>query len=358
MAAYISSYSDSYFHSKMMQRAILLAKKNLGSVAPNPMVGAVIVYQNKIIGEGFHQQYGEPHAEVNAFASVQPNDQALLPYSTMYVTLEPCAHFGKTPPCANLVVKNQIKRVFIGTLDPNPKVAGRGVKILEEAGVEVQIGLEEEKCKHLMRRFLTFHQKQRPYIILKWAETSNGYFAPASSEQKWISNGIAKKLSHRWRTEEAAILVGTNTAYIDNPQLTNRFWAGTNPLRLVIDQHLRLNQNLHLFDQSHPTIVYTSQKKEAKKNLSYQVLKFSNTIPLQILQHLYHSKINSLIVEGGKTLLQSFIELGLWDEARVFIGQNPWAEGIKAPKLPFTSNSSTESIGDNLLNIHFSPLLK
>ncbi len=353
MPAYITPYFDSYFHSKMMQRAILLAEKGLGNVAPNPMVGAVIVYKSKIIGEGFHQQYGGTHAEVNALASVQPNDQALLPHSTLYVTLEPCAHFGKTPPCANLLVKTQIKRVIIGALDPNPKVAGRGVKILEEAGIEVQIGMEEEKCRHLIRRFLAFHQKKRPYIILKWAETSNGYFAPISSEQKWISNGIAKRLSHRWRAEEAAILVGTNTAHIDNPQLTNRFWAGTNPLRLVIDQHLRLAQGLYLLDQSHPTIIYTSQKKEAPKNLSYQVLEFSKAIPPQILEHLYQLQINSLIVEGGKTLLQSFIELGLWDEARIFIGQNSWAEGIKAPTLPFTSNTSTEPIGNNLLKINF-----
>ena len=338
-------------HQKFMLRAIQLAQKGLGNVAPNPMVGAVIVHENKIISEGYHEQYGEAHAEVQAIKSVQTSDRHLLQSSTMYVTLEPCAHFGKTPPCAKLIVQHQIPKVVIGCLDPFPKVSGRGVELLKEAGIEVTTGVLSEECQHLSRRFLTFHQKHRPYILLKWAQTANGYFASKSPHQQWISNKIAKRLSHRWRTEEQAILVGTQTAAIDNPQLTARLWKGKNPIRLVIDRQLRLPKGLHLFDRNTPTVVFTEQNTSSFNNLAYQKLDFSQNIVPQILKYLYQQQINSLIVEGGSKLLQSFINLNLWDEARVFIGNQYWEEGIFAPTLNSINDKKQEQIGDNELYI-------
>lgn len=339
-----------------MHRAIQIAQNGLGNVAPNPMVGAVIVHKNQIIGEGWHERYGEGHAEVNAIASVKKEDLSLLPHSTAYVTLEPCAHYGKTPPCAELLVKHQIKKVVIGCLDPNPKVASRGVAILQQAGIEVVVGMEEEKCRHLARRFMTFHQQHRPYIILKWAQTADGFFAPISNQQQWISNGIAKRLSHRWRTEEAAILVGRKTAEIDNPQLTSRLWKGKNPLRLVIDRNLQLkDKKLYLFDQSTPTVVFTSKKAPSLQNLTFQTLDFSepqNIVP-QILQYLCENQINSLIIEGGKQVLQSFIDLQFWDEARIFVGNQHWGEGISAPILKSIKTIEQEAIGDNLLKVFY-----
>ncbi len=339
--------------SIFMHRAIQVAQKGLGNVAPNPMVGAVIVHQSRIIGEGWHEQYGEGHAEVNAIASVKAKDKTLLSASTIYVTLEPCAHYGKTPPCAELLAQHQIKRVVIGSLDPNPKVAGRGVQILKDAGIEVITGIEVQECQHLARRFLTFHKKHRPYIILKWAETANGFFASEKPQQKWISNRIAKRLSHRWRTEEAAILVGRQTAAIDNPQLNARLWKGKNPVRLVIDRELQLKPTLHLFDQNIPTVVFTAKKANSLQNLSYQTLDFSQDIVPQILRYLYSQQINSLIVEGGKQVLQSFIDLGLWDEARIFVGNQYWEEGIPAPLLKSIKSMQKEQIGDNHLHIFF-----
>ncbi|MGB0932415.1 MAG: bifunctional diaminohydroxyphosphoribosylaminopyrimidine deaminase/5-amino-6-(5-phosphoribosylamino)uracil reductase RibD, partial [Chitinophagales bacterium] len=340
-------------HKKFMGRAVSIAQKGLGYAAPNPMVGAVLVHQNRIIGEGWHERYGEGHAEVNAIASVKKENLSLLPHSTMYVTLEPCAHYGKTPPCAELLVKHQIKRVVIGYLDPTPKVYKQGIAILETAGIEVLTGIEAEKCRKVACRFLTFHQQNRPYIILKWAETADGFFAPKTDKQQWISNGIAKRLSHRWRAEEAAILVGRKTAEIDNPQLTPRLWKGKNPLRLVIDRNLQLKEkNLHLFDQSTPTVVFTSKKADSLQNLIFQNLDFSNkNIVAQILQYLHEQKINSLIVEGGKQILQSFIDLGLWDEARIFVGNSYWGEGISAPILKSIESIQNERIGDNTLKV-------
>ncbi len=336
-----------------MQRALQIAQKGLGNVAPNPMVGAVIVHQNRIIGEGWHERYGEGHAEVNAIASVKKEDRPLLPHSTIYVTLEPCAHYGKTPPCAELLVKHQIKQVVIGCLDPTPKVHKRGIAILEAAGIEVITGIEAEKCRKVARRFMTFHQQNRPYILLKWAETADGFFAPKFGKQQWISNGIAKRLSHRWRAEEAAILVGRKTVEIDNPQLTPRLWRGKSPLRLMIDQHLQLKKkNFHLFDQSTPTVVFTSKKAPSLQNLTYQTVDFSvkNIVP-QILQYLHENQINSLIVEGGKQVLQSFIDLELWDEARIFVSNSYWGEGISAPILKSIENVQNEPIGDNILKV-------
>lgn len=338
--------------SIFLHRAIELAQKGLGSVTPNPMVGAVIVHQNRIIGEGYHQKYGEAHAEVNAIASVSEKDQHLLSQSTMYVTLEPCAHFGKTPPCAKLLVEKKIPKVVIGCLDPNPKVAGKGVQILEEAGIEVLTNMEVEACRHLSRRFLTFQEKKRPYIILKWAETADGFFAPLAGEkQRWISNAIAKRLSHRWRTEEGAILVGTRTAAIDNPKLTPRLWKGRPPLRLVIDRQLRLPSPLHLFDGTCPTVVFTKNQTTDQTNLKYQVIDFSKNVIPQILDYLYQQKINSLIVEGGQQVLQSFINLEMWDEARIFVGEQYWGGGLVAPKLNSMGKVVREKIGNNELKI-------
>ena len=335
-------------HHKFMLRAIELAKKGLGRAAPNPIVGAVIVHQNKIIGEGYHEKYGQAHAEVNAIASIKKEDTHLLRNATIYVTLEPCAHFGKTPPCAKLIVEKQIPKVVIACLDPFPKVAGRGVEMLKKAGIEIKLGIQEEVGKHLIRRFVTFYQKKRPYIILKWAETIDGFMAPLQPQQRWISNKIAKKLSHRWRTEEAAILVGTSTANIDNPKLSSRLWPGQNPLRLVIDKNLKLPSSLHLFDQSIPTLVFTAQSKAASFNCSYQQIDFSKNIIPQILINLHRRQINSLIVEGGKQLFNSFIDLDLWDEARIFVGKQYWGEGVAAPKLK-ARHLKKESIGNNEL---------
>lgn len=294
-----------------MKRALQLAEIGRGNVSPNPMVGCVIVHNDLIIGEGWHQKYGDWHAEVNAVESVK--DKTLLSEATVYVTLEPCSHFGKTPPCADLLVKHQVKKVVICNFDPNSLVAGKGIKKLQDAGIEVVTGVLEEKGRELNARFFTVIEKNRPYIILKWAETADGFIAGENFEQVKISNALSHKLSHKWRSEEDAIMVGTNTALYDNPQLNVRNWTGQNPVRIVIDKNNRLPKNLYLFDDSVKTIVL--------KN------------PLQ-LDELQKEKIQSLIVEGGTKLLQSFIDVQLFDEIRVFRSKKQLYKGILAPFLP------------------------
>ena len=342
-------------HTFFMQRCLDLAAQGIGNVAPNPPVGAVIVYQNRIIGEGYHQQYGQAHAEPNAINSVLPQDKHLLSQSTLYVSLEPCAHFGKTPPCSDLIIKTGIPKVVIASPDPFELVNGQGIQKLRAAGIEVTIDILQTEANWLMRRFLTYHQQQRPYIILKWAQTANHFIAPTNKQQQWISNSFAKMLTHRWRTEEQAILVGTNTALADNPQLTARLWTGKQPLRLVIDRYGRLqNKPLHLLDNSLPTVVFTQthpNQNVNQANLQYIPINFEHQPLQQILHFLYQQKIQSVIVEGGAALLNSFIDANLWDEARVFTAPIYWDNGLTAPLLSNAKLHQKQKIDDNCLTI-------
>ena len=328
-----------------MYRALELARLGLGNVSPNPMVGCVIVKDDKIIGEGYHQQYGGPHAEVNAVKEVK--DQTLLTESTVYVTLEPCAHFGKTPPCADLLVKHQVKRVVICNDDPNPLVAGQGIERLRDAGIEVEVGLLKEEGRALNRRFFTAFEQKRPYVILKWAQTVDGFVARENYDSKWISNAYSRQLVHKWRAEEDAILVGTNTARYDNPSLTTRNWKGKNPVRLFIDRTLDLNKGLHLLDGSVPTYCFTEGQGENRPNLTF--IQQEEMTPEAILAAISELKIQSLIVEGGSKLLNSFLESGLWDEARVFIAPHSFGKGIAAPLISGELLSETDVLQDRLL---------
>lgn len=331
-----------------MRRALELAESGRGFVSPNPMVGCVIVNGNQIIGEGFHEIYGGPHAEVNAINSVK--NPELLSESTVFVSLEPCAHWGRTPPCANLLVDKGIKKVVIAALDSNPLVGGKGIDILRRAGIEVITGVLEKEARLQNRRFFTQIEKKRPYIILKWAQSKDGFVARSDYSSKWISNARSRQLVHKWRAEEDAILVGKNTAKYDNPSLTVRDWTGKNPLRLVIDQDLELPENLNLFDNMIPTICYNIVKSEKTDNLELVKLKAGFELR-EILEDLNSRKIQSLIVEGGSFVLSKFIEENLWDEARVFTGTTKFGEGISAPTLNL-SPSETLSIQDDTLRIY------
>jgi len=313
-----------------MKRALELSVLGRGYVSPNPLVGCVIVHNGIIIGEGWHKKYGEAHAEVNAIESVQ--DKSLLRESTLYVNLEPCTHFGKTPPCADLLIKHQLKKVVIANLDTNPVVAGEGIKKLRAAGTEVITGILEKDGRELNKRFFTFIEKQRPFIVLKWAETSDGFIARENYDSKWISNEYSRQLVHKWRTEEDAVLVGTKTAFHDNPELTVRDWAGRNPVRIVLDRFLRLSDKLHLFDRSQKTICYNVLKHEEHSNLSLIRLEEENFIS-HLLEDLVKQKIQSVLVEGGAATLQLFIDAELWDEARVFFSDKGFGKGIAAPRL-------------------------
>ena len=310
-------------HEKYIKRCIEIAKNGLGSTRPNPMVGCVILHQDKIIGEGFTSPYGGPHAEVNAINSVK--NSSLLKTSTLYVTLEPCSHHGKTPPCTNLLIDHRIPKVVIGTLDTNNKVAGKGVENLKNAGCKVTVGILESECKAHHKRFFTFHNKKRPYIILKWAETKDGFIAPKSKNTRkpvWITNDISRQLVHKWRAEEHAILVGTNTVLSDNPGLTVRNWTGQNPIRIVPDRDHKLTKNCEIFDNESETIV-----------ISQNEIDFNQKVASQICRFLHDKNIQSIIIEGGRKTLQMFIDEGLWDEARVFTGCMAFGDGIKAPNF-------------------------
>lgn len=320
-----------------MQRCLQLAALGAGNVAPNPMVGAILVFEHRIIGEGYHQQYGEAHAEVNCIKSVAADDKELINSSTLYVSLEPCAHFGKTPPCTNLITENKIPKVVIGCRDSFAEVDGKGVKILQDAGIEVIQGILENECIDLNSRFFTFYEKHRPYIILKWAQTDDGKIASLSTApagRLLISNEFTNRLVHKWRSEEASILVGTNTALQDDPSLTTRWWPGKNPVRLVIDKHLKLPVDLKLFNGSAKTIVFNFLKQEESEKLSYQQLNKDEDMLIQILAKLYTLQIQSVMVEGGSKLLQAFIDAHLWDEARVITNTEMIAgKGLNAPVL-------------------------
>jgi diaminohydroxyphosphoribosylaminopyrimidine deaminase/5-amino-6-(5-phosphoribosylamino)uracil reductase len=320
-------------HQTYMQRCLELAKLGAGDVAPNPMVGAVLVYDERIIGEGYHQQYGEAHAEVNCINSVTKADIHLIEKSTLYVSLEPCAHYGKTPPCSELIIVKKIPNVVIGCRDSYEEVAGKGITNLQAAGINVTIGISEKECLQLNKRFFTFHEQKRPYIILKWAQSNNHKIANVDFSRVLISNEETNRLSHKWRSEEAAILVGTNTALHDNPSLTTRFWKGNNPVRLVIDMDLKLPASLKIFNREARTIVFNKSKEEQSEDISYAKINEDNIIQ-QILEVLYKLKIQSVIIEGGAKTLQSFIDNDTWDEARVITNQKLEIEnGIEAPKF-------------------------
>lgn len=319
-----------------MRRCFQLAANGLGAVAPNPMVGAVIVCEGKIIGEGYHRIYGEAHAEVNAIASVE--NKELLHRSTMYVNLEPCSHFGKTPPCSDLIIKMGIPRVVIANIDPNPKVAGRGVQKMRKAGIDVSTGFLEEEGTWFNRRFFTFQTKHRPYVQLKWAQSADGFLDRPRENNcdvppVQISSEFTKMLVHKARTEESAIMVGTNTAIKDNPKLTARRWEGNNPVRVVVDRQLRIPAHYNLFDQTIPTLVYTEQKSSHKPNLSFIHINFAENPIRQIMDDLYKRNILSIIVEGGQLLLNAFITAGIWDEARIETAPLWLGDGVKAPQL-------------------------
>ncbi|MFY0254022.1 bifunctional diaminohydroxyphosphoribosylaminopyrimidine deaminase/5-amino-6-(5-phosphoribosylamino)uracil reductase RibD [Chitinophaga sp. 30R24] len=324
---------DSTLNDFFMQRCLELAAMGAGHVAPNPMVGAVLVHQERIIGEGYHQQYGQAHAEVNCVNSVREEDRSLIPLSTMYVSLEPCAHHGKTPPCADLIVAQGIKEVVIGCVDTFSAVAGKGIEKLKQAGVHVHIGMLEAACRKINRRFFTFHEKKRPYIVLKWAQTSNGLIAGTDGAPVKISNEYSNRLVHKWRSEEMGILVGTRTAILDNPQLNNRLWTGKHPIRLVIDRELKVPRSHHLWDGSIPTIFITAAAAEMHGLTDAIRVDFQQALLPQLLHQLHQRQVQSILVEGGSYLLQQFIETGLWDEARVITGATVLPEGLAAPVL-------------------------
>lgn len=336
-----------------MQRCLQLAELGRGHVAPNPVVGAVLVHGQRIIGEGYHKIHGGPHAEVGCFASVSKEDKPLLAQATLYVSLEPCAHFGKTPPCADLIIGNKVADVVVGCTDPFPAVAGKGVAKLKAAGINVTLGVLQNECIYINRRFFTFHKKQRPFIILKWAQTANGTISGANGARIKISNEFSDREVHRWRSEESAILVGTNTALMDDPALTTRLVPGKNPLRIVIDKELRLPASLQLFDRSVPTIVFNTIKSEESTNLSYVQLESGEDFLPQLLNELYKRQIQSLIVEGGSAVLQSFINEGLWDEARVITNHDMHVpSGTKAPLLLNETLYSTQDIGSDSIRYY------
>lgn len=318
-----------------MQRCLWLAHHATSYVAPNPMVGAVVVHQGQIIGEGYHHKYGQPHAEPIAIKSVRNSE--LLKESTLYVSLEPCSHFGKTPPCANFIIESGIPRVVIGTYDPNEKVSGRGVKLLLDAGVEVKVGVLETECRELNKRFFTYHEKKRPYIILKWAQTQDGFMDKIRQSPEelplQISNPVTRLLTHKMRSENQSIMVSTNTVLLDNPSLTVRSWTGKNPIRFALDRQGLIHEDFNLLDGKVQTYIFSSFDKPSSANLEYIQENFEKDSLQNIVRNIYELNINSILVEGGAKLLNSFIEMNLWDEANVEISNQIINEGITAPLL-------------------------
>lgn len=328
-------------HEHFIKRCLEIAKNGLGSTRPNPSVGCVIVYNNKIISEGYTSPYGGNHAEVNAISKLK--EKSVLNKATLYVTLEPCSHYGKTPPCSDLIIKHNIPNVVIGCIDDNKEVAGKGIKKLMEAGINVVVGVLEDQCKTHHKRFFTFHNKKRPYIILKWAETMDGFIAPETKKELkpvWISNTFSRQLTHKWRTEEQAILIGTNTAKTDNPTLNVRDWNGQNPTRVILDKKGLLPETLNIFNDKANTIRITEE-----------LIDFSKNVAQQICDYLFKKNINSVIIEGGSKTLQTFINENIWDEARVFIGNSTLAKGTQAPIIK-GNLISKEKIQSDILKIY------
>lgn len=339
-------------HDTYMQRCLDLALNGLGTTYPNPLVGCVIVFNGVIIGEGWHQKAGGPHAEVNAINSVE--DEGMLAEATLYVNLEPCSHHGRTPPCSDLIIRKRIKNVVIGVVDSNEKVSGTGITRLEQNGVAVISGVMEKECREINRRFFTFHEKRRPYIILKWAQSADAYIFPDAKMAKkgapvWISNSYSRQRVHQWRAQEASILVGKNTVLQDNPRLNVRDIKGPPIVRMVIDRNLEIPADRHVFDHTIDTVIFNAIKEEIKGKVYYVKLDFSVNILDAIMRYLYEHNMQSLIVEGGAFTLNEFLSAGLWDEARVFCGAQKFKGGIRAPG-PLPAPCNTEIIQDDHLN--------
>lgn len=340
---------DEYYISRCLQ----LAKQGTFAAMPNPSVGAVIVYKDQIIGEGFTSAYGGAHAEVNAIASVQHPD--LLKESTLYVSLEPCSHFGKTPPCSDLVIAKQIPRVVVGTIDPFAKVCGMGIQKMKDAGIEVIVGVLEKACQQSNQRFFTFHQKKRPYIILKWAESQDGFIAPIHRTEQapvWLSNAYAKQLVHKWRSEEMAFLVGTHTVLEDNPSLTTRSWYGKNPVRIYLDRKGQIPTSFAINQQEEPAICITANREmKSNEHTRYYYADFDGDLVQQICTMLYELQIMSVVIEGGTQTIQHFIAANLWDEARIFTSEIMLGEGIPAPQIKQAQQTKRYAIANNELHI-------
>jgi diaminohydroxyphosphoribosylaminopyrimidine deaminase / 5-amino-6-(5-phosphoribosylamino)uracil reductase len=328
-------------HEIYINRCIQLAKNGLGTTYPNPLVGSVIVYDGKIIGEGWHKKAGEAHAEVNAINAVK--DKSLLSQATIYVSLEPCSHFGKTPPCSDLIIKYNIPNVVVGTVDPNPQVAGNGIRKLTEKGIAVTVGVLEKECQELNKRFFTFHNKKRPYIILKWAESADGFIAPLTKEKKepvWLTNVFSRQLVHKWRSEEQAILVGTTTVIDDNPKLNVRDWKGNNPVKIILDRSGKIASDNAIFDNNSKIIIITEQDiLSSNENLIYENAIFDSQLVKKITSILCKNNLQSVIIEGGTITLETFIKANLWDEARVFKSKIELKNGVKAPSLKLNSTA-------------------
>lgn len=340
-----------------MNRCLELAKSGKGNTLSNPMVGSVIVRKGIIIGEGYHRKFGEKHAEVNAIESVK--DPEMLKDSTLFVNLEPCSHYGKTPPCSDLIIEKGIPRVIIGTIDTSSQVAGKGIEKMKSAGIKVESGVLEKSCRFLNRRFFTFHEKKRPYIVLKWAQSADSFLDVVRKKNSpvgpnWISGPYERILVHKWRAEEETILVGTRTAKIDNPRLTLRDWAGHQPLRIVIDRKLKLNHSLHLFDKSIPTLIITEKTIPKEENFEPLILKEGIPFWSQVLEFLFKKEISSVMVEGGQFTINSLLDIGLWDEIRIFTGEQFFHEGVKAPLKPDGSGQKWQLWKAELENIFFS----
>jgi diaminohydroxyphosphoribosylaminopyrimidine deaminase/5-amino-6-(5-phosphoribosylamino)uracil reductase len=343
-------------HEKYILRGIELGKNGLGTTAPNPMVGCVITHNNIIIGEGFTSPFGGAHAEVNAIHSVKNKD--LLKNSTLYVTLEPCAHHGKTPPCVDLIISSKIPKVVIGVKDPHNKVGGKGIEKLIAAGCEVITPYLASRCREHHKRFLTFHEKKRPYIILKWAKTKDDFIAPTIDAREkdprpyWITNRYSRQKVHQWRSEEQAILVGTNTVLLDNPKLTTRSWAGNSPLRIILDKDLKTPSSYNIFDGTAETLIFTQSDspKNGHRGIQYETIDFSQKVASQICDTLFRRNIQSVIIEGGAATLSTFIKADLWDEARIFTGINSFRSGLIAPEINGKEIIQTQ-IGQDTLSI-------
>ena len=344
-------------HETYMLRCIELAKNGLRAAMPNPSVGAVLVYNGQIIGEGHTSAYGGPHGEVNCLNSVTAANKHLIPFATLYVSLEPCSHHGKTPPCCDLIIRHQIQNIVIGTVDPHEKVAGNGIKKLREAGKNVIVGILENECRESNKRFFTFHEKQRPYIILKWAESADGFLSPAQRETEdtkkapvWITNPYSRQLVHKWRSEEMAILAGTQTILDDNPQLDARNWSGKNPIRIILDRSNRIPDYYYVKNEKIRTIILSEKSNLPKLDtLHYENISFEGNLAQSIARTLYRHNLQSVIIEGGRQTLQTFIDAGLWDEARVFKGMAVFNDGIKAPDFDFQPIEKQKILNDELL---------
>jgi diaminohydroxyphosphoribosylaminopyrimidine deaminase/5-amino-6-(5-phosphoribosylamino)uracil reductase len=336
---------------RYMARCLELAAQGLGRVAPNPVVGAVLVHGDRIIGEGYHMQYGEAHAEVNCINAVRPEDRGLIAASTLYVSLEPCAHHGKTPPCSDLIIRMNIPRIVVGCRDPFSEVNGKGIEKLRAAGREVIEGVLEQECRRINKRFFCFHMKHRPYIVLKWAQTADGFAGCGDKDMRLkISSPETDRMVHKWRSEEAGIMVGTNTALMDNPSLDNRLWTGKSPVRVVLDQALRLPRQLNIFNGMQPTIILNNIRDEEEGNLLLVKLRGDGSVVEQIVATCHAMQLQSILVEGGPRLLQAFIAEGLWDEARIITGTKIFSrEGLKAPEL-HAQKTGSEQCGPDIID--------